>query len=299
MHSIRKRIQNTLMGSIVFVGVCAFGVLFVDQQNVIKNQDIIDRMTTEYSINSMTDKLILSYNDAVKSTGDLDIVRKYEENRQSLMDTIDILETKAVSGESKSTLIGVENTVNSVISECDAGLKEVQSGNFDNLSGHFNQANINNDFVRSNVQNLLQRELEYLSANQTVAKKVYLYTVIISGSLFGLILFLTIFYAGSFSKQLVSPVEQLSQVAKQVASGDMDFTVDKKLLDQKDEVGVLSGSFVFMVETIKTKIAELNTSKEALEKGNKELEKLNSFMVGRELKMVELKKKISELEKTK
>jgi len=54
-----------------------------------------------------------------------------------------------------------------------------------------------------------------------------------------------------------------------------------------------------MVETIKAKITELNKSKMALENSNEELGKLNSYMVGREMKMVELKGKISELEKTK
>ena len=84
----------------------------------------------------------------------------------------------------------------------------------------------------------------------------------------------------------------------------MDEVISTELTGQKDEVGILSRSFELMVKNIKGMIAKLNDSnneielsKKALETGNKELQELNQFMVGRELKMIELKNRINELEK--
>jgi predicted PurR-regulated permease PerM len=57
MHSIRNKIQSLLIISIVIVAICAFGVLYVNQQSVTQNQKIIDRMTAEYSIMSQTDMM--------------------------------------------------------------------------------------------------------------------------------------------------------------------------------------------------------------------------------------------------
>lgn len=303
MNSIRNKIRNAFMGSILVLGVCAIGVLSVTQVNATNNQRIIETMTREYSIITLTDNVISAYNDAVKNPGDAGVQAAYQTARSSALEVITSLKNEVVSADSQAVLIGVENTVMRVINECDAGLQEVKGGNLLNLSAHFVTANSNNDFVRDNTRTLLQKELEYLSRIQENSKRVYLYTIIGSAGLFVVFLFGMLIFANSFSKQLVSPIEKLSQNAKQISGGDMDVVIDQKLLEQKDEVGILSESFASMLRTINSKIAELKDSnkeledsKTALEEGNSELEKLNAFMVDRELKMVQLKKKISELE---
>jgi nitrogen fixation/metabolism regulation signal transduction histidine kinase len=296
-RSIRTKIQGSLIGSILVVGICAAIVIIVNQVIASKNEMFIETMTKEYSIITTTDELILAYNDAVKSPGNVDTMVAYQAKRDKLLDIVASLYTRIESENSLATLVGVENTVKKVVAECDAGIEEIQQNNFLNISDHFKNANVNNEYVKDNTRNLLQNELEHLSAIQVSSRQIYTFSLFTSIGMFVLTIVVVLFFASSFSRQLVLPIEMLSVTAKRVAAGEMDFPIEKKLLDQKDEVGVLASSFVSMVNTIKTKISELSESKEALEKGNQELEKLNSFMVDREIKMVELKKQVSELEK--
>jgi nitrogen fixation/metabolism regulation signal transduction histidine kinase len=216
-----------------------------------------------------------------------------------ILNTLADLKKQTYSNDISASLVGVENTVDSVIVETDNGLKELANNNFGDISVHFSQANVNNDFVRQDTQILIQKELDYLVNTQANTKNLYQISVFVSVGLFCLVLVIVVIYGSLFSKQLVQPIEKLSVAAKEIAAGNMEVTMDNTLLDQKDEVGTLSDSFKTMVETIKAKITELNKSKMALENSNEELGKLNSYMVGREMKMVELKGKISELEKTK
>ncbi len=299
MNSIRSKIQRALVGSIVFVGLCAVLVLIVNQFNALKDQKIIRTMTTEYSIISLTDNLALAYNDAIKSSGDTVTSEKYYSIKNSLLNVITNLKLQIADEESMSTLMGVENTVKKVLDECDSGLKEVQNNNLENITRHLVEANKNSDFVRDNVRTLLQKELEYLTRSQESSRQIYMIIIIVSAGFFVMVILLMIYYAHRVSRQVIGPIEQLTEAAKEVISGNVQVQISKDLMKQNDEVGSLSKSFIFMVDTVQTKIAELKTSKDALEEGNAELAKLNGFMVDRELKMVELKKQLSELKAVK
>ncbi|MBN1792243.1 HAMP domain-containing protein [Candidatus Woesearchaeota archaeon] len=108
-----------------------------------------------------------------------------------------------------------------------------------------------------------------------------------------------------FSRRLTKPITKLRNAAVEIGKGNFESHIDIKT---EDEIGELANTFNSMVEA-------LNASRKALEEYNKNLEekvhdrtselkkkseeqeKLNAIVVGRELKMVELKKKIAELEK--
>lgn len=304
MNSIRNKIQNALVGTVLIVGIFALIMVVINQLNVFQNQQIIQTMTMEYNIISMTDSLIRAYNNAGKNTGNKQFLDDYQSLRTRLIQNIELLKNRIISQESKMLLLGVEHTVNRVIQECDAGVNEMKANNFQYFSEHFAQAHKENEFVQSNTDILLQKELEYLSKTEEASKQIYIIGSITSGLIFLFIIVVMIIFAHGFSKQLITPIEQLTSSIKQVSTGNMDMTIDQNLIDQKDEVGILSKSFQMMVENIKSMIEKLNKSntemslaKGALEKGNIELKKLNQFMVDREIKMIELKKKISELEK--
>ncbi|MCX6732046.1 MAG: HAMP domain-containing protein [Candidatus Roizmanbacteria bacterium] len=290
---------------ILVVGVFAAIMFLVNQLNVYQNQRIIQTMTMEYSIISMSDNLIKTYNNAGKNSGNMQFFSEYRTIKENLLNVIILLKTRIVSEESRMLLLGVEHTANMVISECDAGLKEIKAGELQNFSEHFAQAHKENEFVQSNTATLLQKELEYLSSTQEKSQQLYFITLITSSIIFLFVIFVMIIYASNFSKQLINPIENLTKSVEQVAAGKMDVLINQELINQKDEVGILSRSFEMMVINIKDMITKLNysniqitNSKDALEKGNTELKKLNQFMVDREIKMIELKKRISELEKS-
>lgn len=139
---------------------------------------------------------------------------------------------------------------------------------------------------------------------------------------FLLVFIFVILFSIPFYLSITKPIIKLSSLTKKISQGDLAAKIE--LGSNKDEIGVLAKNFNVMVDELrlskekasdynkqlekeKSEVLEkFNAEKEAfikeredntkkiaaLEAKNLELEKLNKFMVDRELKMVELKKKL-------
>jgi methyl-accepting chemotaxis protein len=116
---------------------------------------------------------------------------------------------------------------------------------------------------------------------------------------------ITVMFVGYFvSKSIVDPIEKLKEFAIKLGNGNLEEPV---IVKSDDEVGNLANSFEKLRLSIREQNKELakygqeletkvkERTKE-LENKNIELEKMNTITVDRELKMIELKKQISELE---
>ena len=110
-------------------------------------------------------------------------------------------------------------------------------------------------------------------------------------------------YALIFARRITSPINMLSRVSAKVAEGDLNQQIPKNLLQRGDEVGSFAHSFSLMLENLNHKIKQVETANETilltqkdLETRNEELEKFNRMVIGRELKMIELKERIATLE---
>src|SRR3989344_269832 len=99
---------------------------------------------------------------------------------------------------------------------------------------------------------------------------------------------------------LIGPVFNLAKAAEEVGAGNLDVKIDAS--EMEGELKTLAISFNKMVDDLKKSKGGLEKSNADLEKKvdertkelqlkNEELEKFNKMAVGRELKMVELKKK--------
>lgn len=108
-----------------------------------------------------------------------------------------------------------------------------------------------------------------------------------------IILFIAYFY----SKTISNPIEKLEILAKEIAKGNLNIDVDVKT---SDEIGSLAKSFNEMAANLKEYNKELESQVEKrtreLQSKVEELEKFKKVTVGRELRMVELKKEIKRLE---
>jgi nitrogen fixation/metabolism regulation signal transduction histidine kinase len=96
---------------------------------------------------------------------------------------------------------------------------------------------------------------------------------------------------GLFTGYKIShPISVLAKTAKEISAGNLSVRADVK---SKDEIGELAISFNEMTD----KLQQTQVGIEAkVKERTAELEKTNKYMTGRELKMIELKKKITELE---
>jgi nitrate/nitrite-specific signal transduction histidine kinase len=107
-------------------------------------------------------------------------------------------------------------------------------------------------------------------------------------------------------KSIVGPINRLQRGTEVIAAGDLAHKVGTSATD---EVGQLSRAFDRMTEELKNitvsreelkkEVAERTRAEEQLKASNEELQRMNKLMIGRELRMVELKKEIGTLkEKT-
>ncbi len=107
-----------------------------------------------------------------------------------------------------------------------------------------------------------------------------------------------------FSRSIVSPLETLRQGVRKIENGNIHYTVG---IDTEDEIGELSRAFDKMVESVRKsreeidqqvaiQTKEIQKTKEKLEQALQESDFVNSAMLGRELKMIELKKRLEQLQ---
>lgn len=98
------------------------------------------------------------------------------------------------------------------------------------------------------------------------------------------------------SLRILKPIQILTHIAQRMASGDLSTRV---VVQSKDEIGKMGLAFNDMADKLQGLYANLELKIQEktaeLEKKIKETERMNSFMLGRELKMIEMKKELSKL----
>ncbi len=150
-------------------------------------------------------------------------------------------------------------------------------------------------FYISEMQWCLLVEIEEQEAYASVNNMQNLLTIVLSVSAV-IFLFIAFFY----SKTISDPIKKLDEYAKEISEGNLNINVDIKT---SDEVGSLAESFNKMTKSLK-KHAEnveqqVNERTKEMQEKVSELERFKKVTVGRELRMVELKKPIKQLQNKK
>jgi nitrogen fixation/metabolism regulation signal transduction histidine kinase len=212
---------------------------------------------------------------------------------------MEFLDSHIVNKESQASYIGLKNTIADVVTEVDNGLRALSEGGVKDASVHYEAANKKYLFVKENGNKLIFYELSYAESIQGKIDSIYQVSTIIGVFLLLVAIGGSTIYAFRFANKVALPLRKLTKTAEQVASGDMELTLSQELLDRTDEIGRLARSYKVMLMKLASNISELDASNKNLKKvsgdmtaKNAELEKLNEYMVNRELKMIELKKEI-------
>ncbi len=203
--------------------------------------------------------------------------------------------------DTKQKLKALDNPPTALASEIQKRLTDNKSEGYfqdeNNFIGHKSNGSLTVVFSKS--AKILLTVQQYLNLTVFYSWVIALLLVIIA----------IYFFVGTITKR----ISRLSQITQQIAGGKFSIKLDDKDLKAKDEVGVLAKSFNEMAvkladtykgleEKVKQRTKEVEEKNERLVKSEAELKKAldvaeqtNKLMVGRELKMKELKKKIEEL----
>jgi len=305
VESLQTKIRKAFTLSVILAGSISVLMLVFFSVAMFKNQTLVQTMVDEYNIIGQSQSLVLSYNELSKNQSSVSIRERYESQKKALIKTIDHLETVIKYDQSLNTLIGIKSTVQNVIDECDAGIRDLEKNQYDSLSDHFTKANKFNEFVAENTRTLLQNELQYLSISQASIQQTFIIGTAISLILFIILMTSMILYARSFAAGIALPLIKLTQYAKRIAEGEIKEEEKIALTDPYEEIASLVQSMSTMVHSLNESFSALQRSntdlqavKDSLETKNTELKSMNDIMIGRELKMIELKKEIETLKGT-
>ncbi|MBU1118314.1 HAMP domain-containing protein [Patescibacteria group bacterium] len=111
---------------------------------------------------------------------------------------------------------------------------------------------------------------------------------------------LMVFIGLVLSIYITRPIEKLKKATKKYAEGEFDYTVDIYTRDEMHDLGKSFNDMALQIKKSKDFLEkEVDRRTSELREKNAELMKTNKLMVGRELKMVELKKMVQECERKK
>lgn len=129
--------------------------------------------------------------------------------------------------------------------------------------------------------------------------------ILVMSAIFILIIGMTLIFSYNISLFISRPIRELSQLVNQYSHGKFDLRVT---VASQDEIGHLGEAFNEMAEKLQIlytdlaqKVSErtrqIEEKSKEFEKQTREYAEINKLMIGRELKMVELKKEIDDLKK--
>lgn len=111
---------------------------------------------------------------------------------------------------------------------------------------------------------------------------------------------ITFFLSLFLTKVIVEPIDKIAETARKIGKGELKIRIKSQT---KDEIGMLAEEFNNMAKSLQDRDRKLKESSKEIKKSAEELrtrvdelERFHNLTVGRELKMIELKKKIKKFE---
>ncbi len=304
MYGIKGQLLKAFLVVIAVLSLTASFILFLNFQITQQYKLASDVMVAKYQLLESGAELNEAFNTIMLSFG-TDV---YEAD-QRLLDAKNniqvqklFLEKNLHDVQSRANYTGFAASLDEFTNLVDEGVIRFRSGNIDSYFDDYNAATKQFEFVQDNGINLLLGELEHIANIRDELNESYKNSL--TGGIVLLVILIAVcaLYVFDFSKKFVLPLQNLTVATKKLAAGEINVRIQKELLSIPNETGILANSFDKMAISLQDKVTRLNQSNKEIaesaqkfESKNTELEKLNQFMVDRELKMIELKKEIKSL----
>jgi methyl-accepting chemotaxis protein len=293
MLSVKTKITVSLIAIILVMVGLVVAIMVINRNLIKKYQDINSNIVYEQDLkNSIWLTIEFCYNDF--KTGDF---TSYEKELSRVKDLENILDVKTRSNkDTYAAYLGVKNSLNIVVSEVSSAITEWKaSGGKTGTASFLENVGTKFEFVKQNTTDLILVETQNIANISQEIQRTQTNLDIVTGIIAILVIISSVIYSLYFAKKITDPITTLSSTAKKIADGDFNINVEAGLLNIKDETGSLATSFQNMVISLRLKIQQLVESERSAKKVGEEFARVNRLMIGRELKMIELKKEIERL----
>lgn len=268
---IKNKLLTSFFAVIVTLIISGGFFMAVDYIILSKYMTLTDNMISEYKLIGDTSSLLESFNKRIKSPYDTKEVSNFNSIYYDTKQLVVKLRMVIVDRESQIIFSGLENNINDVFLDLESGVGNLTSGNYLDAVSKYEEANRKTSFVKENVNSLILNELEYAKKLQVEIERIRIISKGIASVFLVLALFGCIIYVIRFSRKLVLPLINLSNLTKVIESGNYTATVSDDLLSGDDEVASLANSFNKMVLSIRNSI-------DKLQEYNKEIKKSHSLL---------------------
>ena len=301
--NIRQKISSSFLVVILLFMLSLLSVFIFHVSSLKEYKKTSDTLILENSLSDQVNQLIDAYNGVIIAPKSNERMAQYNTIYSSIANSLSELDAVIVGEDSRIAFRGLNNVIRSILADSDVGLHAVTVGDIVTARNQYTSLLSKKSFVTENTSALTFTELQYLKILQKDLQTRYEIQLFVVTIWTAFLIFLAILYSIIFSKRIIAPLVQLSRASVQVATGDYDYTFPKILSTREDEVGDLARSLADMLSTLNLKITQIEEinhevleTKKHLEERNNELEQFNRMVVGREMKMMELKEKIIVLE---
>jgi nitrate/nitrite-specific signal transduction histidine kinase len=290
--TVRARIKLSILTLIIIIAVLGVAVYYQAQVLYLENQEISVATKMVQSLTSRR-SLLLDYlryhQERPKLQWQLQSELLSELTHSKFLTTAEELLTAKQIEQGKERDDSLFASLIEIVEKPELNESEVKFGEDleKTLIGQLlitSQANIDRSYVLVNV-----------SLNEiNEAHRILVHEIITSVTLVSLFVIFLFLY---FSKYIFKPLSKIQTGINKIKSGELSHKID---MESKDEFGAISGAFNEMSDELQKNYQNLEkqVNEKTVELRQKigELEKMNFFMVDREVRMTELKKTIKDLE---
>lgn len=294
MNSIKFRVLLSYLLLIgVFITLLVITV-FLNNRLVSKYEQINNNIIQEQALKDKASGLTDDAYNGFKTND----YSNYDKRLTDILEIEAILDVRFANDmASQVAYRGAKNSLAAVVNDITEVRKQLdQTGDLGSISQFYQDNTAKFEYVKQNIADLILVETGNLARVTVEMQRTKLILTIIMITIVIIGIVGSIIYAVVISRKITEPIISLSETARNIAEGDLQLNVREDLLTMQDETGSLSNSFHLMLQNLRRKIDELNNTKQEVEQRNEELQRFNKLMVDRELKMIELKKIISELQ---
>ncbi len=294
---IRKNLVRAFLAVIGGLSLTMFVLLAINYQVVRQYRALSETMIAEYRLIDSLSGLVAAYNAHVISTGvdEANTDRELQATRAQVAELTAYLDGAIVDTRSRVSYLGLKNSIGAVTSKIDESLQNIARGDIQSFTEDYYEANKRYQFVRENGTKLIFDELNYASSILGSISRTYQLSQALGVLTLILIVGACAVYVLRFARRMTAPISRLEQLALRIAKGELDVAVDADLMAKQDELGSLARSFQTMTAELNKANVNIKRSQEQVKERADQLERMNKLMVGRELKMVELKKQLERL----
>ncbi len=307
---LNHKLTVGFMAVSLLVGVVGFLGLYANSRLV----NVFESGEAHFDVIVMASTEVSSYAKRAEGHAMLYITLNNTADRQKFFRRIEalrnqtlIIDEYVMNPDARNILANITSDTDSLQSAGELLFREYDSeirsaGKFEPKSHEELIRNINelSSRIREDGVNLAALETRLKSEQESTAKEKaeVLFNLILAISMSAVFAALVLGYL--FAKSIATPIAKFRNVAEELGRGNLDAKI---VIDTGDELSELAASFNQMSADLKkshgealARAKEAEAAKKELEKKVDELERFNKITIGRELKMIELKKRIKELE---